>query len=55
MPTKERKKEERSGTTVKGMKEGERAQWSKEAASKKSSNVYGGVDYTQRSGDICGV
>jgi len=40
---------------MKGMGEGEGAQWSKGATSKESGNVYGGVDYTQRSGDICGV
>jgi len=55
MPTKERKKERRSGTATKGIGEGEGAQWSKRAASKGSSNMYGGVDYIQRSGDICGV
>ena len=55
VPTKERTKERRSDTTAKGMGEGKGAQWSEGAAPKGSGNVHRGVDYTQRSGDICGV
>ena len=54
--SKEKKeKEGRSGIAMKSMEEGEGAQWSKGTASKGSSNVYGGVDNTQRSGDLHGV
>ena len=52
MPTKEEKE---SGTTIRGMEEGEGAQWGKRATSKGSSNVYERVDGTKRSSDICGV
>jgi len=52
MPTKEEKE---SGTTIRGMEEGEGAQWGKRAISKGSSNVYERVDGTKRSSDICGV
>jgi len=37
------------------MEEGEGILWSKGAASKGSSDVYGRVDDTQRSGDVHGV
>jgi len=37
------------------MGKGEKAQQSKGATPKGSSNVHGRVDYTQRSGDIHGV
>ena len=53
--TKERKKEGKSSTTVKSMGEGEGTQWSKGAASQRSSNVHGGMDNTQGGGNICGV
>ena len=55
VPTKEREKERRSGTTTKSMGKGEGAQQSKGAILKGSSNVHGGVDNTQRSSNICGV
>jgi len=37
------------------MGEGGGALQDKGITSKRSSNVYGGVDYTQRSGNLCGV
>jgi len=37
------------------MGEGEKAQQGEGTAPKGSSNVHGRVDYTQRSGDVCGV
>ena len=51
----EEEKTEGGGTATRSVEESERAQWSKETASKGSSNVYGGVDDTQRSGDLHGV
>ena len=50
--------EEKTGggnTAAESVEENEKAQWSKRTAPKGSSNVYGGVDNTQRSGDFCGV
>jgi len=46
VPTKERKKEGGSSTTVRSMGEGEGTQWSKGATSKGSGNVYEGVSNT---------
>jgi len=50
-----REKERGSGTPMKSVEEGEGAQWSKWIAPKGSSNVHGGVDDTQRSGDLHGM
>ena len=56
MSLEERKEQkERGGTTTGSMGKGKKAQWSKGTAPKRSSGVHGGVDYTQRSGDIHGV
>ena len=55
VPTKEKKSRRGSSTAVSSIGEGEEAQWSKGAAPKGNGNVHGGVDHTQRSGDICGV
>jgi len=35
------------------MREDEEAQWSEGAASKGSSNEYGGVDDAEKGGDLC--
>ena len=51
----ERRKERGNGATAQSMGEGEGAQWSEGAAPKGSSNVHRGMDYIQRSSDICGV
>ena len=55
VPTKETKEKRRSGTAVKSIRKGKGTQWSKGAAPRGSGNVYRGVNYTQRSDDICGV
>jgi len=56
MSLEERKEQkERGGTTTGSMGKGKKAQWSKGTAPKRSSGVHGGVDYTQRSGDVRGV
>jgi len=53
MPLGEQKEQkERGGTTTGSMGEGKKAQWSKGTAPKGSSSVHGGMDYTQRSGDV---
>ena len=49
----EREKERGNGTTTRSVGESEGAQWSEGVAPKGSSNVYGGVDDTQRNGDLC--
>ena len=51
----EEEKERGGGTAIGSVEESERAQWSEGAAPKESSNVYRGVDNTQRSGDFCRV
>ena len=43
------------GTAAGSVEESERAQWGEGIAPKGSSNVHGGVDNTQRSGNFCGV
>ena len=55
MSPEKRKQKGRSGTTASSMGKGEKAQWSKGAAPKGSSNMHGRVDHTQRSGDVRGV
>ena len=54
-PEERKEQKERGGTITDSMGEGKKAQWSKGTAPKGSSSVHGGVDYTQRSGDIRGV
>ena len=54
-PEEREEQKERGGTTTDSVEEGKKAQWSKGTAPKRSSGVHGGVDYTQRSGDIRGV
>ena len=54
-PEEREEQKERGSTTTGNVEEGKRAQWSKGTAPKRSSDVHGGVDYTQRSGDVRGV
>jgi len=51
----ERKKERKSSATTRSVGEGKGAQWSEGVAPKGSSNVYGGVDNTQRDSNLCRV
>jgi len=53
--SKRKKKKKGSDTIVRSVEESKGTLWSEGTASKRSSDEYGGVDNTRRSGDLCRV